>query len=59
MFGFIKGLTETVIKTAVGLPVAAAADILTAGGELTDKPGQTYTGDMLDSIDNSLNKMTE
>lgn len=59
MLGFIKGFTETVVKTAVGLPVVIIADVATLGGELTDKKGQTYSGDMLDSINDSLNEMTE
>lgn len=60
MFGFLEGLVETAVKTTVGLPVAIVADIVTVGGELTDKVGhQCYTGDMLDSIDTSLHKMTE
>ena len=59
MLGFITGLTETVVKTAVGLPVTIVADVATMGGVLTDKKGQSYTGDMIDSINDSLEDMTD
>lgn len=59
MLGFITGLAETIVKTAVGLPVAVVADVCTLGGEVTDKKGQCYTGDMLDSINDSLEDMTD
>lgn len=59
MIDFFTGLTKTIVKTAVGLPVTIVADVLTLGGELINKPGQTYTGDMLDSISNSLDEMTD
>ena len=60
MLGFISGLTKTVVKTAVGLPVAIVADTVTFGGLITDKKGhQSYSGDMLDSINDSLEEMTD
>ncbi len=60
MFGFVKGLTGTVVKTAVGLPVTVVADVVTLGGTLTDKRGKnTYTGDMLNSIGESIDEMDE
>ena len=60
MFDFVKGLTGTVVKTAVGLPAAAAADVITLGGVLTDKRGDgIYTGDMLKSIGESVEEMME
>ena len=59
MLKLLKGLTETVVKTAT-LPVTIAADVVTLGGVETDKKGdQTYTGDMLDSIGRSLEEMTD
>tara|TARA_R110000782_G_scaffold145038_1_gene237833 strand:- start:1 stop:183 length:183 start_codon:yes stop_codon:yes gene_type:complete len=60
MFNLIAGLTETVVKTAVGVPITIAADIATLGGEMSDKRGsQSYTGDMVDSINKSLKKMSD
>lgn len=55
MFNFVKGLTSAVVKTAVGVPVALAADVITMGGALTDKRGDgIYTGDMLRSAAKDL-----
>lgn len=59
MFGLITGLVETVVKTAVALPIAVVADVVTLGGELNDKRGQTYSGDALDGITKSIKKMNE
>lgn len=59
MLNFITGLTKTVVKTAVGLPITAAADVLTLGGSLSDKRGQSYSDDMVDSINRSLKEMAE
>lgn len=60
MFNFVKGLTGAVVKTAVDLPVAMAADIITIGGNLTDKCGdRLYTGDMMKSIGDSIEEMTD
>lgn len=59
MFGLLAGLVETVVKTAVALPVSVVADVVTLGGELTYKRGQCYTGDALDSIGNSIDKMNK
>lgn len=59
MFGLITGLVETVVKTAVALPVAVVADVITLGGELSDKRGQSYSGDAVDSITRSIKKMSE
>jgi hypothetical protein len=59
MFGLLKGLVETVVKTAVVLPVSVVADVVTLGGELNDKGGQTYCGDALDSISRSIKEMTD
>lgn len=59
MLGFIKGLTETVVKTAVRVPVAIVADVVTLGGEVSGKGGQCYTGDMIDSINDSMKEMSK
>lgn len=59
MLNFVIGLTKTVVKTTVGLPITAAVDIVTLGGGLTDKRGQSYSGDMMDSITRSLKQMTD
>lgn len=59
MLGFIKGLTETVVKTAVGVPVTLTADLITMGGVLSDKKGKSYTGDMIESINESMEDMTD
>ena len=48
MFGFLTGLIETVAKTTVALPISVVADVVTLGGELNDKKGQTYTGHAID-----------
>jgi len=57
MFELLTGLVETVVKTAVALPVSVVADVVTLGGELNDKGGQTYTGDAIDGISRSIKKM--
>lgn len=59
MFGLLTGLVETVVKTAVALPVAVVADVVTLGGELSDKRGQSYSGDAIDSITRSIKTMTD
>lgn len=58
MFGILKGLAETVVKTAIVLPVAAVADVITLGGELVDKR-QSFSGDAVDSIQRSIKEMTD
>lgn len=59
MFGLLTGLVETVVKTAVVLPVSVVADVVTLGGELSDKRGQSYSGDAIDGITKSIKKMNE
>lgn len=59
MFGLLTGLVETVVKTAVVLPISVVADVVTLGGELNDKPGQTYSGDAIDSISRSIKEMAD
>lgn len=57
---FITGAIGATVKTVVGVPVSLAADVLTLGGVITDKKGiTTYTGDMLKSINESLEEMTD
>jgi hypothetical protein len=55
MLNLLTVLVETAIKT-VTLPVTIAADIITLGGVLSDKGGQTYPGDMMDSLNRSIEK---
>lgn len=57
MFNILKGLTGVVVKTAC-LPVTIAADVVTLGGLAADKD-RPYTGDMLKSIGDSIDEMTE
>ena len=59
MLGFLKGATEAVVKTAVGVPVTLTADLITVGGALSNKKGKSYTGDMIESINESLEEMTD
>lgn len=59
MFGLLTGLVETVVKTAAVLPVSVVADVVTLGGELSDKRGQCYSGDAIDGITKSIKKMNE
>lgn len=57
MFKLLGDIVTVDAKTAVGLPVAAAVDIVTLGGELTDKRGRTHTGDMLKGIEESIKEI--
>jgi len=44
------------LKAAVGVvltPVAVVADVVTLGGELTDRK-ETYTGQVLDAVEKNL-----
>lgn len=45
--GITQDIADVATKTVVGLPIAVVADVVTLGGELTDKRGRTHTGDML------------
>lgn len=58
MFGILTGLVKVAVKTTL-LPVTVAADIVTLGGELTDKRSGTYTGDMLTGIGESLEELAD
>lgn len=44
MFGILKS-TLKAASAVVDVPVSAAADLVTMGGELSGKKGGTYTGD--------------
>lgn len=57
--GIFDGLVKGIIKTAVVLPVSVVADVVTLGGELTDKRGRTYTGDAMQGIGKSLKEMSD
>lgn len=59
MFGFISDLTKVVVKTVLVLPVAVAADVLTLGGELTDRhpADDGPTTKALNSISDSFNDL--
>ena len=57
--GLFDGLLKTVVNTVVALPVAVVADVITLGGELTDKRGRTHTGDAIKGIENGLKEMSE
>lgn len=57
MFGILDDLVKTVVKVAVVLPVSVAADVVTLGGELSDKRGRTYTGDAVQGIGKTLKDM--
>lgn len=49
MFG---SLLKAVVAVAV-TPVAVVADVVTLGGELTDRK-ETYTGQVLDAVEKNL-----
>lgn len=56
MLNFLGNITSAIVKTAVALPVAVVADVVTLGGTLNNsKPfGGSYTGDTLESIVSDL-----
>ena len=57
MFGFL----ESVCKAAVGVvttPVALVADIVTLGGELTDRK-QSYTEETLSAIGKNISNAVD
>lgn len=58
MFGFLEDIAKAAVTVAT-LPVAVVADVVTLGGELNDKGGDTYTEDNLaDLMDNIKNATT-
>ena len=54
MFEMLGNLAKAAVAVAV-TPVAAAADILTLGGEFTDRR-ESYTGEKLRQAAKALNK---
>lgn len=57
--GLFDGLLKVAVNTVVALPVALVADVVTLGGELTDKRGRTHTGDAIKGIERGLKEMSE
>lgn len=53
MFGLLNDLAKAAVGV-VTLPVAAAADIVTLGGALTDKD-KPYTAEKLEQVYDNLN----
>ena len=48
MFGILNSLTKAAVGAVVA-PVAVVADVVTLGGQLTDKQ-RSYTGDVLSQV---------
>lgn len=59
MFKLLGDIVGVAAKTVVGLPIAIAADVVTLGGELTEKRGGTHTGDMLKGIEKSIKDVAD
>lgn len=57
MLGFIGNIVKGAVAVAV-TPVAVAADIVTMGGELTDRR-ESYTGEKLRQAAEALNRAIE
>lgn len=57
MFGFINSLAKTAVNVA-SLPIAAAADIVTLGGALTDN-SQSYTVDKIEKLIEDLQSIVD
>lgn len=57
MLKFFTGLAKATVRVAV-TPVAVVADVLTLGGELTDK-GETYTGENLRKAKENFDEATD
>jgi hypothetical protein len=55
MFGLLNDVLSVAVKT-VTLPVSVAADVVTMGGLLNDKPC-TYTGENLDKLMDKIEKL--
>ena len=57
MFGFLEDIAKAAVAV-VTVPVAIVADVVTLGGELTDKR-ESYTGEALgDMLQNLKNATT-
>lgn len=54
MFDFIGNIAKAAVAVAV-TPIAAAADLVTMGGELTDRH-ESYTGEKLRQAADALNR---
>ena len=57
--GLFDGLLKVAVNTVIALPVAVVADVVTLGGELTDKRGRTHTGDAIKGIERGLKEMSD
>lgn len=57
MFGFFES-TLKAAASVVSVPVSIAADAVTLGGALTDKP-QPYTADALSDLVSNVRDMTK
>lgn len=57
MFGFFEDVLKAA-TAAVTVPVGIAADVVTLGGELTDKQ-ETYTGEALSDFFDNLGNATK
>ena len=57
MFNLFSNVLEGVVKT-VALPVSIVADVVTLGGELTDKR-DSYTEENLQGIAKTLSKIVK
>lgn len=57
MFGILKGLTKIAIRT-VTIPVAAVADVVTAGGVLVGKD-QPFIVDQIEQMEEDLNELDD
>lgn len=56
MFGMLESLAKAAVS-AVTVPVAVVADVVTLGGALTDKD-QPYTADAVDDLVDNLKDAT-
>lgn len=57
MFGILKGLTKATVRIATA-PVAMAADVITAGGVLTDRD-KLYTEEVIERLEQDFEEMDD
>lgn len=57
MFGFLGNIAKAAVAVAV-TPVAIAADVVTLGGELTDRR-ESYTAEKLRQASEAVNRAIE
>jgi len=57
MFGLLENLTKAVVGVVIETPIALAADALTLGGSLTDKP-EPYTATTLKGVMENVENAT-